>query len=134
MISDIETSINSDTVVEKSILTESMLYGLFDKINSSHFNNQVPLSRIKWSDRIGTGKNHHRFADFTVFQDSQFQPVIRLSKHLLAKEFTERIAEVLFHEMVHIWLWQYKKPWGHTAEFHEKIKTFDYSLLLTVTS
>lgn len=108
------------------ILSEALLYALFDKINQTHFQGEVPLSRIKWSDRIGTGKNYHRFADFTVFQDKQFLPVIRLSKNLLAHETTKRISEVLFHEMIHIWLWNTKKPWGHTPEFYEKAKTFDF--------
>ncbi|MFN5539821.1 MAG: SprT-like domain-containing protein [Candidatus Melainabacteria bacterium] len=111
--------------VEEVTLSEPALYLLFDKLNLTHFENQVPLSRIKWSERIGTGKNHHRFADFTVFQDKQFQPVIRLSKHLLGSETKCRIAEVLFHEMVHIWLWNLKKPWGHTPEFHDKVKAFN---------
>ncbi len=114
---------------EQQIVSESFLYTLFDKINQTHFGGEVPLCRIKWSDRIGTGKNYHRFADFTVFQDKQFLPVIRLSKNLLAHEPNHRICEVLFHEMIHIWLWNNRKAWGHTPEFHEKAKTFDFACL-----
>lgn len=117
------------TISDPSILSETTLYLIFDKINQTHFSGEVPLSRIKWSERIGTGKNYHRFADFTVFQDKQFNPVIRLSKHLLAQESTKKIAEVVFHEMTHIWLWNQAKPWGHTPEFYEKIKTFNFELL-----
>ncbi|MDX1920411.1 MAG: SprT-like domain-containing protein [Candidatus Caenarcaniphilales bacterium] len=114
---------------EQAIPAETLLYTLFDKINQTHFEGAVPLCRIKWSDRIGTGKNYHRFADFTVFQDKQFLPVIRLSKNLLAQESIKRISEVLFHEMTHIWLWNNKKPWGHTPEFYEKAKTFNFPIL-----
>jgi len=121
--------ITTTTVEVTPTLSEALLYTLFDKINETHFGNDVPHCRIKWSDRIGTGKNYHRFADFTVFQDKQFMPVIRLSKNLLANESTKRISEVLFHEMIHIWLWSSKKPWGHTQEFHEKAKTFNFSLI-----
>lgn len=117
------------TSAEQPILSEASLYSLFDKLNQTHFGGEVPLSRIKWSDRIGTGKNYHRFADFTVFQDKQFLPVIRLSKNLLSAESTERICEVLFHEMIHIWLWSTGKSWGHTPDFHEKAKTFNYLTL-----
>lgn len=120
---------SATTNAEQNLLAESVLYNIFDRVNSTHFNNEVPLSRVKWSDRIGTGKNYHRFADFTVFQDKQFQPVIRLSKHLLAKENIQKVSEVIFHEMTHIWLWNTKKPWGHTPEFYEKIKTFNVDLL-----
>ncbi|HEY9886074.1 MAG TPA: SprT-like domain-containing protein [Vampirovibrionales bacterium] len=117
----------------KEIYSEAVLYTLFDRSNKTHFDSTVPLCRIKWSDRIGTGKNYHRYADFTVFQDPQFMPVIRLSKNLLAEESLERISEVLFHEMTHIWLWNNKRPWGHTPEFHEKVKTFDVSKLQLAT-
>lgn len=114
---------------EQPVITETFLYSLFDKINETHFQGEVPLSRIKWSDRIGTGKNYHRFADFTVFQDKQFLPVIRLSKNLLSKECAKKICEVLFHEMIHIWLWSNRKPWGHTPDFHEKAKSFNFTLV-----
>jgi predicted SprT family Zn-dependent metalloprotease len=114
---------------EQLTYNEAMLYTLFDKLNQTHFEATVPLCRIKWSDRIGTGKNYHRFADFTVFQDKQFLPVIRLSKNLLAAESLKRISEVIFHEMTHIWLWNNQKPWGHTPEFHEKAKTFNFASL-----
>lgn len=117
------------TTTEQVIHTEALLYTLFDKLNQTHFECKVPLCRIKWSDRIGTGKNYHRFADFTVFQDKQFLPVIRLSKNLLAHESVKRVSEVLFHEMTHIWLWNNKKPWGHTPEFYEKAKTFNFEIL-----
>ena len=52
-----------------------------------------------------------------------------ISKHLLAKENIQKVSEVIFHEMTHIWLWNTKKPWGHTPEFYEKIKTFNVDLL-----
>jgi predicted SprT family Zn-dependent metalloprotease len=117
------------TTTEETVQSETFLYTLFDKLNQTHFDSAVPHSRIKWSDRIGTGKNYHRFADFTVFQDKQFLPVIRLSKNLLGQESVKRISEVLFHEMTHIWLWDNKKPWGHTPEFHAKAKTFNFVLL-----
>ncbi len=109
-------------------VSEAMLYVLFDKINQSHFEGAIPNSRIKWSDRIGNGKNH-RYADFTVFQDRQFVPVIRLSKNLLANETTKKISEVIFHEMIHIWLWNNGRSWGHTPDFHEKAKTFNFASL-----
>ncbi|MDX1918787.1 MAG: SprT-like domain-containing protein [Candidatus Caenarcaniphilales bacterium] len=102
---------------------------MFDLLNKTHFNNEVPLCRIKWSDRIGTGKNYHRYADFTVFEDKQFLPVIRISKNLLGEETILRITEVLYHEMIHIWLWVKRKPWGHTSEFHEKSREFNFTLL-----
>jgi hypothetical protein len=122
--------VTAGTTSEQPTVSEALLYTLFDRLNQTHFGAEVPLSRIKWSDRIGTGKNHHRFADFTVFQDKQFLPVIRLSKHLLGAESTQRICEVLFHEMIHIWLWNAGKPWGHTPAFHDKAKTFDFSCIV----
>jgi predicted SprT family Zn-dependent metalloprotease len=110
-------------------MSETELYELFDRINQTHFNGEVPLCRLKWSDRIGIGRTHHRYADFTVFEDKQFLSVIRLSKKLLADSSKEEIAKVMFHEMIHVWLWNQQRPWGHTAEFKRKVNTFDGSLL-----
>lgn len=123
------TGITPESQAQPQIaVSEAMLYVLFDKINKSHFAGSVPNSRIKWSDRIGNGKNH-RYADFTVFQDRQFIPVIRLSRNLLAQESIEKICQVLFYEMIHIWLWNTGRSWGHTPDFHEKAKTFNFTCL-----
>ena len=121
--------INKVNVATEKQLGESLLLKIFNLLNASHFNGELTDCRIKWSDRIGVGKHSNRLFDFTVFEDKQFQPVIRLSKNLLKASPSDKIAQSLFHSMVHIWLWQNKLPWGHTLKFQEKTKIFDFSLI-----
>jgi predicted SprT family Zn-dependent metalloprotease len=37
------------------------------------------------------------------------------------------ISDTLGHEMIHYWLWLEKKPYGHTPEFHKKMKEMGVS-------
>ena len=127
-----DNQLNSGEVINISNvdrLADSFLPILFTLINHTHFNGELPESRVKWSDRIGTGKHCHRVSDFTVFEDEQFAPVIRLSKILLSQAEIEKISEALFYAMIHVYLWSQKKPWGHTREFHEKAETFNFDLV-----
>jgi len=108
--------------------SEEDLKLFFDKINESHFSSSVPVSRVKWSDRIGSKDGE--LADFTLFgADNNFIPVIRLSKTKLSREKVLKVCESLFREMIHIWLWQNKQPWGYTEDFYRKAKEFDFRTL-----
>ena len=110
-------------------LEDSYLMKIFFVLNEEYFGGKLVLCRVKWSERIGMGKHCNKLSDFTVFEDRQFLPVIRLSRSLLLKESKERVAETLFCAMVHIWLWTQKKPWGHTQEFYSRIKIFDHKIM-----
>lgn len=109
--------------------TDKYLLDLFRVINKSLFNSEMISCRIKWSERIGTGKHGNRVSDFTVFEDEQFRPVLRLAKNLQLNEekSNEKIAHALFEAMVHVWLWKNNLPWGHTPEFYEKTSIFDFA-------
>ncbi len=110
-------------------LCDSFLSNLFIVINQTHFNNEIMHCRVKWSDRIGSGKHCHKLSDFTIFEDKSFAPVIRLSKNFLLEKDIDKISQSLFYAMIHIWLWVKKKPWGHTKEFYEKTKDFNFGLI-----
>ncbi len=119
----------------KEKVSEAQLQSLFDSINIQFFNLELPLCRIKWSDRLGNnGKTCHREHDFTVFEDKQFPPVIRLSRTLLWEKPPEKIAELLFQQLIQIWLWSKGRPWGLTPEFTQKARTFDFSLLAPLSA
>lgn len=106
--------------------SDSFLPVLFRTMNEIFFGEELPDCRIKWSERVGTGKHYHKLSDFTVFEDAHFSPVIRLSKSLLTEYPVNKIAETLFYAMIHIWLWKRKLPWGQTKEFFEKARAFEY--------
>lgn len=104
----------------KRQVQDEFIYEIYDKLNKQYFSGTLPYIRILWSDRFGHGEWFKQFGDFIAFPGKK--PVIRLSKKLCDEP--ERIAQTLFHEMVHFWLYVSKRPWGHTKEFKQKMKEF----------
>ena len=101
-----------------------LIYEIYDKLNKQYFNDALPYIRILWSDSFGHGKYFKQFGDFIAMPGKR--PYIRLSKKLCDEP--KRIAQTLYHEMVHFWLYASKKPWGHTKEFRKKLKEFKTNL------
>lgn len=101
-------------------IQDEKIYEVFDKLNKQYFNGALPYIRILWSDRFGNGKYFKQFGDFTAMPGKR--PFIRLSSKLC--EEPKQMAQTLYHEMVHFWLYVNKRPWGHTKEFHDKMKEF----------
>ena len=101
-------------------MQHELIYEIFDKLNKQYFNGSLPYIRILWSDRFGYGKYFKQFGDFMALPGKK--PYIRLSQRLCNEP--KEIAPVLYHEMVHWWLYSIGHPWGHTKEFREKLKEF----------
>src|SRR3989338_2089378 len=101
-------------------IQDELIYEIFDKLNKQYFEGKLPYVRILWSETFGHGKYFKQFGDFIALPHKR--PFIRLSKQLCAEP--KDIARVLYHEMVHFWLYVNKQPWGHTKEFKKKLKEF----------
>ena len=101
-------------------IQDELIYEIFDKLNKQYFEGKLPYVRILWSETFGHGKYFKQFGDFIALPHKR--PFIRLSKQLCAEP--KDIARVLYHEMVHFWLYINKQPWGHTKEFKKKLKEF----------
>ena len=99
---------------------DELIYEIYDKLNKQYFNSALPYIRILWSETFGHGKYFKQFGDFIALPGKR--PFIRLSKQLCSEP--KDIARVLYHEMVHFWLYVNKQPWGHTKEFKKKLKEF----------
>ena len=82
----------------------------------------------KQNGKYGNGKYFKQYGDFTAMPGKR--PIIRLSKQLC--DHPQQIAATLYHEMVHFWLYTNKRPWGHTKEFKEKLKTFNKYLIINL--
>jgi len=102
---------------------------IFTIINHTHFQGKICSCRAKWSDRVGNNKHCRKVSDFTVFEDKQFIPVIRLSRSLLADKDIIEISKALFQGMVQVWLWMNGRPWGYTSEFLALLDDFDFELI-----
>lgn len=99
---------------------DGLIYEIFDKLNKEYFKSELPYIRILWCDTFGHGEWFKQFGDFMAIPGKR--PYIRLSRKLCNEP--KEIAKVLYHEMIHFWLYVNKKPWGHTKEFHKKLKEY----------
>ncbi len=104
----------------KKIIQDEFIYDIFDRLNKQYFEGKLPYIRILWCDTFGHGEFFKQFGDFSAAPGKK--PVIRLSQKLC--NTPEDIAKVLYHEMVHFWLFSIGKPWGHTKAFQKKLKEF----------
>ncbi len=105
--------------MSKSIQSEQ-IYEIYDKLNKQYFSSTLPYIRILWCDTFGHGEWFKQFGDFQAHPGKK--PFIRLSRRLCDEP--KEIAKVLYHEMVHFWLYTNKQPWGHTKDFKKKLKEF----------
>lgn len=99
---------------------EDEIYELFDKLNNQYFDGTLPYIRILWCDSFGNGKYFKQWGDFIAIPGKR--PYIRLSSKLCANP--KDMAHTLYHEMVHFWLYDLGKPWGHTKAFKKKMDQF----------
>lgn len=88
---------------------------LFDKINAECFDNEIKCKSIEISKR--------RKYDSAAFYPKKNTIVI--SRYY--KNSSKELEEVLKHEMVHCWLYETNKPYGHTAEFRGKLSSITKS-------
>ena len=101
-------------------MQHELIYEIYDKLNKQYFEGKLPYVRILWSSAFGHGDWVKKFGDFIALPGKR--PHIRLSKKLCDEP--KKISEVLYHEMVHFWLYVNKKAWGHTVEFRKKLRQY----------
>lgn len=93
--------------------TESLLKKRFDYLNKRCFGNELIRDyKIQLSRRMET----------TVGKALLIKGIICISSRFLEASDWLELDETLKHEMVHCWLYEKGKPWGHTKEFKSKLK------------
>lgn len=88
----------------------------FDKLNTTYFNRQLEGNyQIQLSRRMRTAKA-------AALPEKK---VIRLSISYLEKLEDEELDELLKHEMLHCYLYEKHRAWGHTKEFKKLLKQME---------
>lgn len=108
-------------------LEVNLLIQYFHEWNDSHFEGLLALPELRWNSRLRTAAG--RFSPprrpFAWRGDSA---VIEIASYLLEKtEGQELVRDTLGHELIHYWLWARGKPYGHTREFLQKMKSMGVS-------
>src|SRR4051812_11935391 len=103
---------------------------LFQSINSAHFDGFLDAPNLRWNSRLRSSAG--RFVPGTrawlAAWQQQVPPTIEVASYLLEeKDPLALIADTLAHEMIHYWLWVRRRPYGHSAEFHAKMRLMGVS-------
>lgn len=95
---------------------------LFEALNREHFGGDLPCPKLSWNSRLRTSAG--RFRPGSRLR-RWIAPEIEIATYLQGIEDAfEHIRNTMAHEMIHYWLWYRKRPYGHTPEFHEKMREF----------
>ncbi len=98
-----------------------MLEKIFAELNAQHFQGELPPLPLRWNSRLRSSAGR--------FVPGSRNPLFpRLSEIEIATYLRDlpdgefHIRDTLLHELVHYFLWQKKRPYGHTAEFKAILK------------
>ncbi|MBI2712802.1 MAG: SprT-like domain-containing protein [Bdellovibrio sp.] len=102
------------------------LSGFFQEVNQAHFDGFLDPPDLIWNTRLRSSAG--RFVPGSRKYFMNFPPKIEIASYLMDEERAgELIRDTLAHEMIHYWLWVRKKPYGHTAEFLQKMRQMGVS-------
>lgn len=97
--------------------SKERLREVFNRVNDECFGNQI---KGRYEFQLSRKMKGTRAS---VLPD---RGLIRFScSHLLGNDDSEPVEPIeatLKHEMVHLWLYERGRPWGHTKEFKAKLK------------
>jgi predicted SprT family Zn-dependent metalloprotease len=104
----------------------ALLSGLFQQVNSLHFDGFLEAPILRWNSRLRTSAG--RFVPGSRKYWRRYPAVIEVASYLATHEKAEdHIRDTLAHEMIHYWLWLRRKPYGHTPEFWTKMNAMGVS-------
>jgi len=99
---------------------------LFDQINDEHFAGSLPRPKLNWNSRLRSSAGRFIPGSRRLFRSRLF--VIEVVLYLKEEaEAMKHIQDTLAHEMIHFWLWEKRRPYGHTDEFYAKMKLMGVS-------
>lgn len=98
------------------------LIDLFQEINRESFGGMLPAPHLTWNPRLRTSAGRFRPGRRS---HHPIKAEIEIATYLADEvDAFEHIRNTLAHEMIHYWLWYRRRPYGHTAEFHQKMQEF----------
>ena len=90
------------------------LVRIFSEWNLKNFGGILPVPELKWNSRLKTSAGR--------FIPDPKKIIIEMASYLCDEvDADELIRDTMGHEMIHYWLFFLQRPYGHTAEFHQKM-------------
>ncbi len=102
----------------------------FAEINALHFDAFLDPPVFRFNSRLRSSAG--RFipgvrSGSRIFVGGR-PPVIELATYLFEEQEAEKyLKDTLAHEMIHLWLWVRRRPYGHTDEFWTKMEAMGVS-------
>lgn len=94
---------------------------LFRELNEKHFDGFLDAPVLGWNSRLRSAAGRFIPGSRKFFRD--VPPKIEIASYLREEAEAEtHIRDTLAHEMIHLWLWVRRRPYGHTAEFLAKMR------------
>jgi predicted SprT family Zn-dependent metalloprotease len=94
---------------------------IFQEINEAHFDGFLDAPELGWNSRLRSAAGRFIPGSRKFFR--QAPPRIEVASYLLEEKGAEAlIRDTVAHEMIHLWLWVRRKPYGHTEEFLTKMR------------
>jgi predicted SprT family Zn-dependent metalloprotease len=98
-----------------------LLTKIFQELNEEHFEGELPLPKLNWNPRLSSTAGR-----FTPGSRSRFfgrDPQIEVATYLTGiPDGWLHVRDTVLHEMIHYLLWHRRRPYGHSAEFHQILK------------
>jgi predicted SprT family Zn-dependent metalloprotease len=97
------------------------LESIFQEINEEHFDGFLDAPVLAWNSRLRSSAGRFIPGSRKFFRQSP--PKIEVASYLLEEVGgADLIRDTIAHEMIHLWLWVRRRPYGHTEEFLAKMK------------
>jgi predicted SprT family Zn-dependent metalloprotease len=97
------------------------LEAIFRELNEAHFDGFLDAPVLDWNPRLRTAAGRFIPGSRKFFREAP--PKIEVASYLRDEEGAEALVrDTVAHEMIHLWLWVRRKPYGHTAEFLTKMR------------
>ena len=96
-----------------------MLLRIFCELNELHFGAALLEPSLKWNSRLSSSAGRFSPGSKKFLKRATIE-IASYLQHL--PDGDHHIRDTLLHEMVHYYLWQQNRPYGHTPEFHKILK------------
>jgi predicted SprT family Zn-dependent metalloprotease len=104
---------------------------IFESLNVEFFDGFLPEPELAWNSRLRTSAG--RF--FPGVRRGIWARPARIEVASYLREEAQAaflIRDTLGHEMIHYWLWERRRPYGHTEEFYVKMRAMGVNRYNTV--